>query len=168
MASNSYSLEQLQALNQECNLGRLLVQVSRNFFALAAQKYHQRGYDGLSPAHAFLMASVNAEGTTRIVDLAARMDTTKQFAGRLVKDLEQRGYVTTEPDAQDRRALNVTVTRAGWVYFAAACEVKAEIEAEFQTALGAEAMTAFLAALQTLARLPVAAAQPVTDFDGSQ
>ena len=85
------------------SLARLMLQVYRIFHATAHQKYAERGHDGLTLTYTALVASLDKEGT-RIVTLAERMETTKQFAGRLVQELEARGYLTTAPDPTDRRA----------------------------------------------------------------
>jgi DNA-binding MarR family transcriptional regulator len=134
------------------SLARLMLQVYRSFHALAHHKYAERGHEGLTLTHTSLIASLDKEGT-RIVTLAERMETTKQFAGRLVQELEGHGYVTTAPDPTDRRATIVRATKQGWQFLIDACAVQAEVESEFRTALGDPQMEAFTAALQTLAHL---------------
>ena len=60
--------------------------------------------------------------------------------GHLVLDLEQRGYVECAIDPADRRATIVTFTDAGWRFLYDAYQVKREIEAEYRTILGEQAM----------------------------
>jgi DNA-binding MarR family transcriptional regulator len=134
------------------SLARLMLQVYRIFHATAHQKYAERGHGGLTLTHTSLVASLDKEGT-RIVTLAERMETTKQFAGRLVQELEARGYLTTTPDPTDRRATIVRATPQGWRFLIDACAVRAEVESEFRSTLGDPQMDAFTSALQTLAHL---------------
>ncbi|MBX3080975.1 MAG: winged helix-turn-helix transcriptional regulator [Anaerolineae bacterium] len=132
------------------SIARLMLQIYRNFQAQTSLRYAQRGHEGLSLVHTFLYANLDVAGT-RIVTLAERMGTTKQFAGRLVQELESRGYLTTESDPKDRRASIVRATEAGWRFFSDACEVKAEIEGEYVAVLGGDKMQQFEQMLTTLA-----------------
>jgi DNA-binding MarR family transcriptional regulator len=141
-------------LQGETSLARRMLQIYRTFNALAQQKYVQRGHVGLTPAHTALVAQLDAGGT-RIVTLAERMGLTKQFAGRLVEELRQKGYVSVEPDPADRRASRVRVTAQGWQFLIDACAVRDEIEGTFEAALGSELMADFTRAIERLADLGV-------------
>ncbi len=138
----------------EGSFARRMLHIYRAFNALAQQKYAQRGYTGLTPAHVSLLAHLEREGI-RIVDLAARLGLTKQFAGRLVQELVQIDYVTVQPDPTDRRATRVRGTPAGWKFLIAACEVRAEIEDVFRQALGEERYARFVQAIEILAALDI-------------
>lgn len=138
----------------ESSFARRMLLIYRMFNALAQDKYTQRGYSGLSPAHTSLMANLE-RGGIRIVDLAARMGLTKQFAGRLVQELLQREFVSTQPDPTDRRATLVTGTLRGWQFLIDACDVRSEIEDIFKKALGEPLLRAFAQAIETIAELRV-------------
>src|SRR5258708_32451531 len=127
----------LIALQQEgkSSLARLILPLYRAFNALAQEKYAERGHAGLTTAHTLLFANLDEDGT-RIVNLAERMGTTKQFTGRLVHQLDERHYVTTEPDPSGRRATIVIITHDGLRFFADACVVKTEIENMFKAVVG--------------------------------
>jgi len=148
MPSN-FNFEALIAQGQH-SIARLALQINRQFSAMAAQRYREYGFAGLTPVHTFLMANLDRDGT-RIITLAERMGTTKQFAGRLVQELESRLLVHTTPDPTDRRAILVRGTYDGWQFFSTACEVKAQIEAEYEQVLGTENMAMFFSALEKLA-----------------
>jgi DNA-binding MarR family transcriptional regulator len=134
------------------SLARLMLQVYRIFHATAHRKYAERGHQGLTLTHTSLVANLDKEGT-RIGTLAERMETTKQFAGRIVQELEGRGYLITAPDPTDRRATIVRATTRGWRFLVDACAVRAEVESEFRSTLGDPEMEAFTSALQALAHL---------------
>lgn len=138
----------------EGSFARRMLHIYRAFNSLAATKYAQRGYQGLTTAHTSLMANLEIGGI-RIVDLALRMGITKQFAGRLVQELAKVDYVTTTPDATDRRATLVKGTAAGWQFLLDACEVRAEIEDTFKAVLDEQQLGAFVEALEKLASLKI-------------
>ena len=142
----------LKALQEEgkVSLARLILPLYRAFNALAQEKYAARGHAGLTTAHTLLFANLDENGT-RIVSLAERMGTTKQFAGRLVQQLAERGYLQTEPDPADRRATIVRATPEGLHFFADACAAKNEIEAMFVAVAGKEQLAALMETLQKLA-----------------
>lgn len=145
-------VEAIQALmdqGQE-SLARLTLQLNRQFSGMAAQRYAALGHAGLTPVHTFLMANLDIKGT-RIVTIAERMGTTKQFTGRLVQELESRQYLEVTPDAKDRRATVVKATDAGWRFFADACAIKNEIESEYTALVGEDQMAIFTTVLEKLA-----------------
>jgi DNA-binding MarR family transcriptional regulator len=142
----------LQALKEagKTSLARQILPLYRAFNALAQEKYAERGHAGLTTAHTLLFANLDEEGT-RIVTLAERMGTTKQFTGRLVHQLDERNYVTTTPDPSDRRATIVKFTPEGLRFFADACAVKTEIEDMFKAVAGEENLAMLMGTLQKLA-----------------
>ena len=146
---NENEIRSLMEQGQE-SLARLTLQLNRQFSAMAAQRYAALGYAGLTPVHTFLMANLDIKGT-RIVTIAERMGTTKQFTGRLVQELESKGYLEVNPDAKDRRATVVKATNAGWKFFADACAIKNEIESEYTALVGEDQMAVFTKVLEQLA-----------------
>jgi DNA-binding MarR family transcriptional regulator len=149
----------------EGSFARKMLHIYRAFNALAQQKYEQRGYTKLNPAHVMIMAHLDRDGI-RIVDLAARLGTTKQFAGRLVQELAQLGYVTIQPDPTDKRASRVKGTPIGWQFLLDACEVQLEIETIFRSALGDDLYKSFNQAIDVLAGLGIDISQSPEAFDG--
>jgi DNA-binding MarR family transcriptional regulator len=142
----------LKALQEQgkYSLARLILPLYRAFNAMAQEKYAQRGHAGLTTAHTLLFANLDEAGT-RIVTVAERMGTTKQFTGRLVHQLEERGYIHTASDPSDRRATIVTATPTGLQFFADACAVKDEIEGQFMAVAGEENLALLFNTLQKLA-----------------
>jgi DNA-binding MarR family transcriptional regulator len=70
------------------------------------------GYDDLTPAHIALIRYPTLEGQ-RPSELAEQLQITKQSVNDLLGHLEQRGYLTREPDAADGRARIVRLTPRG-------------------------------------------------------
>jgi DNA-binding MarR family transcriptional regulator len=100
-------------------------------------------------AQARLLQRVAREGS-RLTDLAAQAQVTKQSAGSLVDQLEARGYLERVPDPRDGRARLIRPARRGLEAAALAAPVVAEVEAEWAAHLGPEAMAALRAALTRL------------------
>jgi DNA-binding MarR family transcriptional regulator len=151
--ATSFSETDLKALQGEgkSSLARMILPLYRAFNALAQEKYAARGHEGLTTAHTLLFSNLDWEGT-RIVTLAERMGITKQFAGRLVHQLAERGYLSTADDPSDRRATIVKATPEGLTFFADACAVKTEIEEMFKAAVEPEHLTLFMTTLEKLAQ----------------
>jgi len=70
------------------------------------------GYDDLNPAHIGLIRYPTLNGL-RPIDIAARMQITKQSVHDLLGHMEQRGYLVREEDPADRRARVVRLTDKG-------------------------------------------------------
>jgi DNA-binding MarR family transcriptional regulator len=67
---------------------------------------------------------------TSIGRLGSILNISRQAARKLVDSLEQRGYVETERDLRDGRALNVVLTPTGSSYAGAIVEAVEEINGE--------------------------------------
>ncbi|WP_138734582.1 MarR family winged helix-turn-helix transcriptional regulator [Modestobacter excelsi] len=100
-------------------------------------------------AQARLLQRVAREGS-RLTDLAAQAQMTKQSAGSLVDQLEARGYVERVPDPRDGRARLIRPARRGLEAADLAAPVVAAVEAEWTAHLGEETMAALRAALTRL------------------
>jgi DNA-binding MarR family transcriptional regulator len=100
-------------------------------------------------AQARLLQRVAREGS-RLTDLAAQAQVTKQTAGAVVDQLELKGYVERVADPRDGRARLVRLARRGHDAAAVAAPVVAAVEAEWTAHLGTEAMAALRSALTRL------------------
>jgi DNA-binding MarR family transcriptional regulator len=72
----------------------------------------QRGHPDLRPMHGFVFQAIGARGTSA-VELARRLGISKQAAGKIIENLERRGYVRRHPDRADARSKIVTLTERG-------------------------------------------------------
>ena len=142
---------QVAALRQQ-HTGRLFWRAHRAFGELAFEKLHERGYSGLSTVHTNLLAHLDIDGTN-VTTLADRAGITKQAMGRLVDDLEEKGYVQSMPDPSDGRAKLIRFTDAGWQFLLELYEIKQEIEALYTAVLGEEGIAQLRAALEKVAEI---------------
>lgn len=110
------------------------------------------GFDDLTLAQARVAARIGPDGT-RLTDLAAAAQVTKQTAGFLVDQLEQAAYVERRPDPTDARARLVCLADRGCRARSRAREVEQLIETEWELHLGPRRMRALRDALAGLREL---------------
>lgn len=101
-----------------------LLRVSAQLVDGIAAGMDERGFIDVRPVHGFLFAALSP-GPATATELAARLQVTKQAAAQLISYLVDRGYLTREPDPQDRRAQLVALTDRGH-----ACTIAARESAE--------------------------------------
>ncbi len=92
------------------------------------------GYD-ITPAQSRLAQRID-DGGSRLTDLAASAQVTKQTASLLVAALEQQGLVERVPDPADGRARLIRFTRRGRAAAAEAAQVVMGVEQEWADHLG--------------------------------
>jgi DNA-binding MarR family transcriptional regulator len=102
----------------------------RVFAALAGA-----GHDDVTPAQARVLQRIGPDGT-RLTELAAAAQVTKQTAGFLVDQLERAGYVRRTPDPTDARARLVRLADRALEAKTVADGVVAAVEAEWRAHLG--------------------------------
>jgi DNA-binding MarR family transcriptional regulator len=126
-----------------------LLRAYRDFSVRSVEKLRARGHAGLGLEHTALLIHLDTDGT-RITTLAERAGVTKQAMGQLVRELEQRGYISRIDDPSDRRAALISFTALGWQFLLDAQAVKHEIEAEYSALLGQEGLAQLRALLSLL------------------
>jgi DNA-binding MarR family transcriptional regulator len=102
----------------------------RVFAALA-----EAGYTDVTRAQGRVLQRIGPDGT-RLTELAAAAQVTKQTAGFLVDQLERAGYVRRTPDPTDARARLVRLADRALAAQPVADAVVAEVEAEWRAHLG--------------------------------
>jgi DNA-binding MarR family transcriptional regulator len=68
---------------------------------------------GISGAHIWALSVIAEQPATGVGALAQAMDVHQSTASNLLRTLAAEGYVNAERDAQDRRALRLTLTAKG-------------------------------------------------------
>lgn len=91
-------------------------------------------------------------GPLRLLDLAARMDTTPATASRAVDALEEHGFARRRPDPEDGRAVIVTATAKGMRWSDKRRERLYSILAELDEAVASTGLTAEIAKLNAALR----------------
>ena len=117
------------------NVGRLLGFGSNVFADRVVAMLRGRGHEGIRVSHSAVLRNMNSNGT-RITELARRAGITKQAMGQLVREMRDQGYLDLATDPVDRRAKQVTYTKAGYRLAQDAADSVAEVQADFKAALG--------------------------------
>lgn len=98
---------------------------------------HQRGYDDIVPAHLIVLRFPGPDGR-RPSEIAAGSGMSKQALNYLLGQLETLGYLERVPDPDDHRSKRVQLTRRGHGAMRTMRTAVAEIEREWEAALGTE------------------------------
>jgi DNA-binding MarR family transcriptional regulator len=93
------------------------------------------GFEDVRPPHVTLFRWPGPDGR-RPTEIAADAQISKQRVNDLLRDLEGLGYLTLEPDESDSRARIVRLTRRGKALHRRAVKIHADIEAEWEAAVG--------------------------------
>ncbi len=117
------------------------------------------GYFELRPAHFRLLRFPGIDGA-RPMDLAQRLETSKQAINPLLNELEEWGYITRLPDPDDGRGRVVVLTPRGHDLMWSIRQRHADIEAELEAELGGEAFVLLKDALRVIAQQHRAPLQP--------
>lgn len=146
---------------RQSHLGRLLGAAMRKFddrvlylmahnvdVPLALSNLAARGQ--VSAAHIHITRHVSLEGS-RLNDLAASANMTKQAMGDLVTQCEAWGLVERTPDPQDARARRIVFTATGLAWLQAFEQAVAQTEAEFKQEVGADVATVVSLGLEAYA-----------------
>jgi DNA-binding MarR family transcriptional regulator len=93
-------------------LGKLLNRTYRYMSDLAGDYLKGIGYENFRVGHIVALVNIEVEGTS-VNTLAASAGMTKQGMSKLVKELQEQGFVMVEKDPSDARALIVKYTEKG-------------------------------------------------------
>lgn len=129
-------LKSLQASRRE-GFGRLLLLGRRDFLSRLAEKMHDA--DPAIQARGRMLPYIDIEGT-RSTDLARRMGVTKQAVARMVRELEKEGLLVRDKDKADGRALLVKFTEEGLRYLSRMHTMITEVEQDYESMVGKNAM----------------------------
>jgi DNA-binding MarR family transcriptional regulator len=102
-----------------------------------------------TPATARVMTMLDREGV-RVVDLAARLQLTKQSASELVATLERSGLVERRPDPTDGRAKLVVPTAEGERAMRVGFDIAQRVHRRWTDLVGEEEMATLMRSLGVL------------------
>ena len=128
---------------------RAVAALYRRFQSAANEAYASHGWKDATLSHVQFLTETD-EGGTRLSDVASALGTTKQYAGKLARDLESKGLLTLAADPADRRAVLARPTARGRAFYEDACEVRAKLEAEFLGKLSAARAATFVALIREI------------------
>ncbi|HKA96427.1 MAG TPA: MarR family winged helix-turn-helix transcriptional regulator [Streptosporangiaceae bacterium] len=93
------------------------------------------GFPDIRPPHCQVLRGIEPGGS-RLTDLAAAAQMTKQSMGELVDHLEAAGYVERVPDREDARVKAIRLTPRGRHATRAIADIGTQIETEWASKIG--------------------------------
>ncbi len=118
-------------------MGRLLSKSFRFLSDLASEQLREKGYDTFRLGHLISLIHIDVDGST-INELAAMAGITKQAVSKIVRELQDAGYVQTEKHPGDARSVVVTISDKGAQFMLDWKECTVVIDERFRAILGAE------------------------------
>ena len=128
---------QLDALQQPkyVSVGKLISYLKRHFDAWATVEFARYGYTDFKLAYMPLIMNIQPEGITNN-ELAQKAMVTKQAMSKVVKELAEAGYITTETDGSDRRSSFIYLTPKGKKLVLKTRSRVQDLEKEYEKVLG--------------------------------
>lgn len=116
------------------------------------ERLHDEGFADFDPSYLIVAQYPGPQGQ-RPSDLARRLRISKQALNHLLGQLEQRGYISRDPDPDDRRSKRISLTARGAKAGLVIREAVAEMEDAWARQLGAQRFSQLRALLQELNHL---------------
>ncbi len=126
----------------------LLVEDYENRFIAA---YRKQGFDDVLRSHGAVMRHLDGNGAS-ISQLSQRAGITKQTIGKIVRQLEELGYLNVVTSSEDRRARIVRFSLRGERLVSASNRVVDEIRKHYKQCLGEQAFSRLNELLDTITR----------------
>lgn len=141
----SRRLNNLRAVRKH-GIGRLLLLARRDFLNRLAAKMDEQ--DGASQvwSRGRLLPYIDIEGT-RSTELARRLGVSKQAVAKVVKELEEEGFLERSVDDADARAFLIKFTESGLEYLMRMHDAITKVERDYENEFGAEQIRALKATL---------------------
>jgi len=103
----------MSAAESSPDLSREAAEFRMATFRLARRLRSERAVDRMSDGQFAVLAALSVHGPHALGALAERERISAPSMNRTVNCLEESGYVTRTPDADDRRKVNIAITDAG-------------------------------------------------------
>ena len=116
-----------------------MIAVANDFSARILVQYRRHGYGAIRPVHGALLRNLELQGN-RLTTLAERAGVTHRAMAKIVEDLVAQGFVTREPDVQDRRATRIRFTAQGIRLLEDSSRIIERIYADYSGLVGADTL----------------------------
>jgi DNA-binding MarR family transcriptional regulator len=117
------------------DLALLLLGGFRVLVDAATEELTRRGYPDVRPVHDFAMRAI-AAGADTASELGRRLSIAKQSAAKTIAVLQERGYVTREPDPRDTRRKRLQVTPLGFEVMRQGEAIFDQLRAQWERQIG--------------------------------
>jgi DNA-binding MarR family transcriptional regulator len=138
------------AMGPAPDFGILLLLAARAFADDLHTRLAAEGFPSMRAGFGFMFRAIQG-GQPTPGELATRLGVSKQAVGKVLDEMEQRGFVERRLDPVDRRVRRVRLTEHGRAASQTAIRLGAEIEAGLRDRVGADQVTALRSALMAYA-----------------
>jgi DNA-binding MarR family transcriptional regulator len=128
------------------DFGILLVLAARAYADDVNGRLAAEGFPAMRAGFGFMFRAIQ-DGEPTPTELAVRLGVSKQAVGKVLDEMEQRGFVERHADRSDRRARRVRLTAHGRAASQTALRLSHEIEGDLRAHVGDEQVAALRAAL---------------------
>jgi DNA-binding MarR family transcriptional regulator len=135
---------------EQVDLGILLGLAYQEFVRELRETHAAQGFGDTGRSDGIVFRALATRPMT-VSDLATRLQVTKQGAGQIVDDMEQRGYVERRPDPDDARARLVYLSARGKAALASARRFHRGYQRRLARTHGAEAVRVLRELLEAIA-----------------
>jgi DNA-binding MarR family transcriptional regulator len=139
--ANVDSLQDEIRQKKKTTLGHLLSRAGRLMTAHALKEVHDAGFPEVREGWLSILRFVEDDGI-RSIDLAKRLNVSKQAANRMVLELEGVGYLKRKPDPTDQRARAIYLTRKGYQAWLIGLSAMERLESALEQELGEKTLRA--------------------------
>lgn len=94
------------------SLGKILNHLKREFDTWACREFTKHGYNDFKMAHVPVLMNIDVGGTTN-QELAKRTKVSKQAMSKVLRELQESGYIKAKVHADDKRSITLTLTERG-------------------------------------------------------
>lgn len=128
--------------------GDALALARQSWVRAMAERVGALGHPDFRRADTAILRALRRDGPCPVGVLGARLRVTRQAARKLVRGLEQRGYVATGRDPEDSRVVRVALTPAGEAYAQALVQTVRALNADFAGRVGAHDLAVAVSVLR--------------------
>jgi DNA-binding MarR family transcriptional regulator len=121
--------------DRETHLGRLLLELSKDFIASSNDRMRKKGYGFIGSTHIRVLSQIADQGT-ELSDVIRRVGLSKQGINKILRQLESEDLIMTEVSQVDSRSRIVRFTKSGRKFLNSGFEVIDELEEEYVNELG--------------------------------
>jgi DNA-binding MarR family transcriptional regulator len=129
--------KQLQEFYQQKHKswGKLISMLKRQFDHWATAELAENGYEDFKMGYMPLLMNIHPEGITN-TELAKKAKVSKQAMSKVVKELQEGGYIQTEIHGQDKRSAIIYLTAKGKKLVLSARGKIFNLEKEYEAVIG--------------------------------
>lgn len=119
------------------SLSRVLREFHKDFERRIYRELGENGFPDVRPSHGIVFANLGT-GAVRVTALAERAQVTQQAMGKMLKELEQMGYITRAIDKTDKRAKEIIMTDRGIALSKASLAAAEKVHSYYEEKIGRE------------------------------